>query len=114
MFKMAVSPKFWAPVRAEIQAEDGARINIAFKMQFNRLTVDEVKQLTDATKDDPNGDSNVDFLMRIACGWDDVTDEDGNKAEFSRAGMEWMANHGFGPAIINAFKDALPRARVKN
>jgi hypothetical protein len=114
MFKMAVSQTFWAPVKAEIQAEDGTRTKIEFRMKYNRLTVPEVSAIADQSKDDPAGDSNVEFLMQISAGWEGVGDADGQVAEFNKENMQWMADHGLGPAIINAFKDALPKARVKN
>lgn len=116
MFKIALSPEFWATVKASVQAEAGGRIPVSFDVKYKRLSIPEAKILGErvAMAETGEDDDPVGFLMELCVDWRGVGDAEGNALPFSRESMQMMNDQGLGPAIIATFREALPQAKVKN
>lgn len=112
MFKLTQSPTFWEKVRAEVVAEDGKRMEVRFRVKFNRLTTDELREIADEIVEGKLTDLHM--LQRICCDWEEVEDDDGAPLAYSDEGLRQLFRYGFGPAILAAYRESLPKARAKN
>jgi len=112
MFKLTQSPRFWAPVKAEVQAEDGRRVEVKFRVQFHRLPLPRLREITDRIAETRGFDDEL--LLEVVADWDEVVDDDGEKLPFSESGLRTAFEFGFGPAILAAFWSGMPKARAKN
>lgn len=112
MFKLAQSPKFWATVKAEVQAEDGRRVEVRFDVQYHRLALSRIKEITDEISANRSFDDEL--LREIVADWRGIADEDGEPLAFNAERLQQLFDAGFGPAVLAAFWAALPKARAKN
>lgn len=119
MFKLTQSPRLWAEVQAEMQSEGGNRVRVSFEAQFKRMDVDEVRAFAEGLAaripDSASAtDATTDALMEVVTDFRGVAGEDGEALTFSRENLRAVVALGLGPAILDAFYRALPKARAKN
>ena len=120
MFRMTQSPKFWATVRSEVQAENGNRQTVMFDMEFKRLSQSELRSFADRTAAGVIASTDVvetavERIMEVATNWRNVTDAEGGEVTFSREAVHQAVNEfGLGPAILAAFYESMPKAKAKN
>lgn len=84
--KLVISNKVTFKVEGSINDEVGKKQPFNFKLTCDRLSVEELQQIDqeEITRDKyfvP------DFVCKVAKGWADVTDEDGNPEEFSTGAL---------------------------
>lgn len=112
MFKLAMSPTFWATVEVEVTAEDGKRQTVKFDLLYSRLSLEEGKALAGEME---GGNVEFDDLARkIVKGWRGVAGDDGAALEFSAENFDRMLNLGFAVPIVDTFRKNLPKAKGKN
>lgn len=112
MFKLAQSPEFWVPVEFEWTTEKGAREIVKFRVRCKRLALDAITALQQRIRDESLLDDAV--AREIVVGWDGIADEDGNVAAFNEESFARFLQLGTAGAIVVAYFNAYPRARVKN
>lgn len=112
MFKVAMSPTFWATVEVEVTAEKGGRQTVKFDLQYRRLSLDDAKAL--AARIDEQTNDIAEIAREIVTGWRGMTGDDNEELPFSPDNFERLLNLGFGRAIVDTYAKNLPRARVKN
>lgn len=122
-FKLALSEKFWAPVNAEVQGENGERKPIKFKVQFKRLSTDEIgafgtrlQRAFEDARDANEGATQrvVDMLMEVMTDWAEIIDEQNAPVPFSKEALQVAAQMGLHAAILHAFRASMPGVREKN
>ena len=112
MFKVTQSPTFWATVRAEVQDENGKKIEATWKQQFKRLPVSEVQSMTEDIQEKKQQDA--DFLVQVTTDWKEVGDEEGQPLPYSEVELRKLVDAGFSRAMLDAFYGGYPKAKVKN
>lgn len=112
MFKLSLSPTFWAIVEIDIAAEGGGRTVAKFDLQYKRLTLDESKAMADRIGD---GETDPAVIAReLVVGWRSVGNEDGSALDFNAENFDKMLGLGFGRQIVETFTRNLPKAKQKN
>ena len=114
MFKIDLSPTFWAPVRFEAPAPTGHQRQVhEFSGQFPRMTVDELEALGQKAAGDAWPDRQV--AAHLLRGWSDVADQHGNALPFTPDNVTAVLNvAGVAAAVVAAFRAAQPRAALGN
>lgn len=112
MFKLSQSELFWATARAEYQADDGKRAVAQFRIRCKRMTMPQIKELADRVV--AMGQDDASFLREVIVDWDGVTDDDGAPLPYSDAALQSLCDIGMTQAMLSAFYEAQPKARVKN
>ncbi len=112
MFKLALSPTFWATVRVEVTNEDGRRVEGKFDVQYKRLDLTQMRDLTERNRSGDLSD-NV-FIHEVVNSWRGVTDDDGGELTFSTSALDKMLEAGLGQAILTTFFESFPKAKAKN
>jgi hypothetical protein len=75
--KLVIRNKLRVPVKGSIVGEDGKPVPFGFVLMCDRLSQTQIDE-TLKNKED----SVVDFLQRVANGWEDVLDADGQPLPF--------------------------------
>lgn len=119
MFKLDLSPTFWAAVKFQAPKEDGSGMaNYTFDVQFPRLSEAELADLLAKAK--PTGESRPESIdTRVARlmvkGWRGVADPAGDEIAFGQAALDrLLAIDGMGSAIVAAFERVRPGAARGN
>lgn len=111
MFKLTQSPEFWAKVRVEVQTEEGRRSTGEFEVRFKRVKLQDLKAMTEKAFED--GDAN-NVLRGLVTDWRGMADEDGQPIPFSVEALDRAIDSGLGGPMMEGFREALPKARLKN
>lgn len=123
MFKLDLSPTFWAPVKFQAPKEDGSGMaTYGFDVQLPRLSEPEladllVKAAKPSTAPGLAHLESVDTrLARLMVkGWRGVADAAGDEIAFSQAALDrLLAIDGMGSAIVAAFERVRPGAARGN
>lgn len=115
MFSLDLSPTFEAPVRLELQAASGGKRQVVeFTGIFPRMTDDDLRAF--GKQVDAEGLSDRQVSARLLRGWgDDVRDAHGNALAFNEANLAAVLNVvGCGAAVVQAFRQAQPKAALGN
>ena len=111
IFKVALSPTFWAKVEVEVTAEDGRRVPVDFDLQYKRVTPDEATEIGGRLQN--NGDLR-NTVRELVVGWKRVAGDDGSTLDFSPENFERLLDLGFAGPILDTFLKNLPKAKQKN
>jgi hypothetical protein len=120
MFKLDLSPTFWAPVKYQAPKEDGTGMAFfTFDVQFPRLSEPELGDMLAKAKPAPDAPKADSFDTRVARlmvrGWRGVADPAGEEIAFSQAALDrLLALDGMGSAIVAAFERVRPGAARGN
>ena len=123
MFKLALSPMFWATCKVQFADENGKQMTGAFGVQFKRHNRTELDALSAEIREGVTNGSvtnhDSEFVRRVVTGFRDieVTDpRDGSTitADNTPAMIDYLVNAGFGVAMVKTFYDEYPKARAKN
>lgn len=119
MFKVSLSPKFWATAQAELQGENGSRVQAKIECQFKRLDQDEVKAFAERTSDHMKSsgvgsEMATTSLLEIMTDWKGPVDDDNQPIPFNADNLARVINMGMGGAMFTAFYEAQPKVRAKN
>lgn len=113
MFKIAITPSYWAPVTVELIGDGGKIQKHIFECQFRRLTQSELAAYTERLTAQQLDD---DALVReVVLDWRGVLDEDGTELTFSPASLTRLLDiYPVRTSIVTAFFASLQGARQKN
>lgn len=112
MFKLALSPTFWAKVAVELAAEKGGKEIVEFDGQFKRMTADEHDAFVERIRVEELTDR--DIAREVLIGWRGIAGDDNQPLPFNEQTREQLLDYGFGGAIGFTFFKAYPKAKVKN
>lgn len=135
MFKLAASPTFIAPVRAQIPGDKGKTTTVMFHVRFKRLTQDEYQSLlrrldeararfsaatSAAAVDLQPAPAKPDFgdrelIDEVLCGFEsDLLGEDDKPLDFSPENVDALcAIYPIQPAIVRSFFEHFGKAVEK-
>lgn len=107
-FQVNPQPTFRATVDIPVAGGDP----MPLELEFSHRTVDELKALFETFE----GRKDIDCIMDFVSGWHNVSNEQGEKTEFSREAMDaLLQNYGRASlAIRNAYVFELTGARLGN
>jgi len=109
MFKLAVSPSYFAPVTVALP---GAKAKQVFDAEFKRLDATELKDLAARTAAGELDDAG--YAREIVIGWKGVADENG-ELEFSDSNLDRLLDiYPVASSIVQGFFASLEGARAKN
>jgi hypothetical protein len=111
MFKITKSPTFWNTVTFEETDEQGRKVTRAFECQYKRLTVDEIKDLSEKIRKDESGDAG--YARELVVGWRGVEDDSG-PVECNAGNIDLAIQRGVASAMVSSFFDGYPKAKQKN
>jgi hypothetical protein len=112
MFKLAISPTFWATVEVEFAAEKGGTAVAKFDVQYRRLSSPEMEALSERIRAERMDDRSI--AREVMLGWRGLVGEDDEALPFNEETREGVLNAGFAGAICVTFFNGAPRARAKN
>lgn len=109
MFKLVANPTFKHRVTAQVPI-DGGHDEQAFYVTYRVLTTDRVGQFALHTNE-----GTTEFLNAVVASCDDITDEAGNKIEWSDSVRDEVFRMPYARAAISAgYFDAINKARKGN
>jgi len=113
MFKLALSPAYYWPVKLGLPVDGGDIKEVTFEAQFRRLTLLEGKRLGEAVLAEKLPDDEV--CRRIVLGWRQVSDDTDAEIAFTREAFErLLAVAGAASAIVRAYGESIQKAAEKN
>lgn len=110
MFKIDLSPSYYAPVAIDMLDDDGVLRTHRFDARFKRLSEQEVISVHDRAEAGAVDDRAV--LDEVMCGWRGVQNADGADIPYTADAREQVCGQvaGMRQALINAwFKSLTPR-----
>lgn len=119
MFKLDLSPTFWATVRYQTPKADGRGMEVhTFDVQFPRFDEPELAALyKEAAASDDTRPQSIDtrIAKRMVRDWRGVADPAGQPVPFSAGAFDDLLRlDGMGTAILVAFQSARPGAARGN
>ena len=93
-FKLEKRNKLAVKVKGTLPDDNGKPINFDFKLHCIRLSQDEIDDVRQE-----NGGVKA-LIRRVADGWDDVLDEDGQAVQFSADGLDELIDNAGMPLLV--------------
>lgn len=94
-FKLVFLNKLAVAVKGVLPDESGKPMAFEFKLHCKRLNQDEIEAVTHDKKGEVK-----DFIRKVAQGWDDMLDEEGNPLLFSAEKLEQLINIAGMPVLV--------------
>lgn len=93
--------------------DSGGSKQMKFRAQFAELTTDEIRAITDEADDE--GEATEALLKRVFIGFEDVTDEEGKKVDFSDSVRDMLINRPYiRVALVQSYMRALSGNETKD
>lgn len=107
MFKLQLSPTYFAPATLAHLNAEGKLIQGKFDCQFRRLPKEEMADM--ATRLNSGEITDAEFFDKVMVGWRAVADADGQPVTFSKEALEQACKtvDGFGRACAKAYFDSV-------
>lgn len=114
MFKLDLSPTYWAIVRFDVQSADGLRREThAFDAEFPRMCTSELEAFGKEVQDLKMSDAQA--AARVLRNFRDIAGRDGEALPFNSTNMLRVLDQaGVAFAVLKAFRDSQPRAALGN
>jgi len=113
MFKLSLSPMVWATgCKVEWTTDEGRKVESKFDVQFKRLGLKEMRDLTERNRSGELPDEL--FIHEVVNNWRGITGEDGGELEFCAEELDKAIDKGLGQVMLQAFFDTFPKAKAKN
>ena len=113
MFKIVLSPTYFAPVILHLAAADGSPQSFEFQGLFKRLSTQEHEELMGRAKKQNLSDTVV--ASELLVGWRDVLGADDQPLTFSPEALHALLQiNGAGAAICKSYVDSVERVARGN
>lgn len=120
MFRIALSPTFWARVSMEFTGEDGRKVAGAFRAKFKRHDQEHIEGVKQRMKDVEDVDAFIADWMReniVEFADVEVTDDATGKtigADDTQGLLDFFIRAKATQPFLQAYGDNAPKARAKN